>query len=873
MKPTSSRDLKAFRPDAELVLAARRGDKRAFVEIVARHQAMVCGIALGILGDFAASEDAGQEAFLTAWRKIHELREPDRLRAWLAQIARNAALGQLRRTRGRDALDEDLAVADDALAPDETAANEDDLAMVRSALLKLPEAYRLPMVLFYREGQSVAAVAQALELSEDAVKQRLARGREMLRERMAGLVETVLAHNRPTAVFTMLVAAAIGALAAPAAVAGSVFAAASVAGASTATSSTTSLFTAMSTSKAFLVASALVTVLCVPIGYQIYTAPMSAALRPKDPASQAERTLARADSALSLDNSRLLAEWRGLHERYGTNAQAMPLLYEAINQLKDRFRRQAFHAALIAEWVQVDPKGGLRFFLAKGLDSRQRRQFFEEWLASDPRAAVDGLLGGGTGWEAMARESLSEIARRLPARVSEIASRLPGPDGFWDNSVRDAFAVLADAGLPGAREAAEALTGPNRSQALAGIARTWAKTDLDAAISWAKSLPDGVDRNEIIRAALLGRATVDPASALELVGTVPSGGREAYFASTTGARVLSEAADANFDATVAWLQANPARLPGQDLDGLGAAVTERLNADPVQFLNLHAGDGSLSLLLPAIGSALLNNASGQRTAVWDWLQTQPDNQSTRALRQQVLNSAAWQDPGLAMRLVGDLPQNSEGDALVQELARNLFNGGSMLGRFDTLLAQAPDRLRQPLIHTAFELLSGASLDDPQPWLARLPLLPDAERAQAMDSIARAWAVQRPEEAAGWANSLTPADSRNGAVAAVASTWAHSDPYGAADWLATLPAGAERDASAQAFVAAVADKFPQEAWTWALSISDPTQRNGAAEQALKAMAVRDPATARQWIETGPFPAEAKAAMLTELSQLNQAPKPH
>src|ERR1044071_8653508 len=94
--------------DVDLVRAARRGDKRAFVEIVARHQAMVCGIALGILGDFAASEDAGQEAFLTAWRKFHELREPERLRAWLAQIARNAALGQLRRKKPHDILDEDL---------------------------------------------------------------------------------------------------------------------------------------------------------------------------------------------------------------------------------------------------------------------------------------------------------------------------------------------------------------------------------------------------------------------------------------------------------------------------------------------------------------------------------------------------------------------------------------------------------------------------------------------------------------------------------------------------------------------------------------------------------------------------------------------
>src|SRR5688500_7424450 len=72
-------------PDAELVRSARRGDKRAFVEIVARHQAMVTGVALGILKDFAASEDAAQEAFLTAWRKMHDLQHPERLRGWLGR--------------------------------------------------------------------------------------------------------------------------------------------------------------------------------------------------------------------------------------------------------------------------------------------------------------------------------------------------------------------------------------------------------------------------------------------------------------------------------------------------------------------------------------------------------------------------------------------------------------------------------------------------------------------------------------------------------------------------------------------------------------------------------------------------------------------
>src|SRR5881296_4528280 len=112
-------------PDAELVHAARRGDKRAFVEIVARHQAMVCGIALGVLGDFAASEDAGQEAFLTAWRKFHELREPERLRAWLGQIARHAALGHLRRQRGHCALEDAPDLPDESAGPDEQAATEE----------------------------------------------------------------------------------------------------------------------------------------------------------------------------------------------------------------------------------------------------------------------------------------------------------------------------------------------------------------------------------------------------------------------------------------------------------------------------------------------------------------------------------------------------------------------------------------------------------------------------------------------------------------------------------------------------------------------------------------------------------------------------
>ena len=847
-------------PDADLVRGSCRGDRRAFVEIVARHQAMVCGITLGILGDFAASEDAAQEAFLQAWRQLAELREPERLRGWLAQIARNAALAHLRRRRDHAALPEDLAVADDAPGPDEAAASAEEAALVRASLADLPETYRLPLVLYYREGQSVRAVAETLGLTEDAVKQRLARGREMLRDRMSSLVETVLVRTQPTAVFTMAVAAAIGALTAPAAVASGVFTATSAAGAPATTSWTSTLLTAMSTSKAVLVTAALAALVCVPVGYQLRTEPLSPAVTNAVPEAAAPSAAVATNTVPTFDDSVLIAEWRALHERYGTNAAAMPALYQAIAALKDPFRRRAFQAALAAEWAQVDPAGGLKFMLGKGPDATQRQQFFEEWMARDPRTAVQALMAGGKGWKEVARECLPEIARQAPDRVADITSRLPKAESSWDREVRDAFAILAESTLESARKAAESVTGPNREQALAGVAQGWAKRDLNQAIAWAKALPEGTDRNEIIRAALVGKATVDPAAALDLVGTVPGGAREDYFASSTAARVLQAGAKADFDATVAWLAAHPARFGREDIYGMVEGVTERLNADPTGFLAARAADGSLGALQPAIENALLNEAGAQRASVWEWLKTQPNTEVTRLMKQDVLQTAAWQEPALALQWVADLPRTPEGDAQANELALHLLTGNDGLGRFDTLLSQAPERLRQMLIENAFtRFLGPGSLDNPQVWIARLPLLSDASRPQGIESIARAWAGQSPEEAAGWAGTLAQGEDRKGALGAVATAWAAKDAHGAADWVASLPPGADRDHGAASLVWAVADQYPREAWEWALSINDTTERSRAASSAVRAMAARDLATARQWAATGPFAPATRASL--------------
>lgn len=190
--------------DHRLVEMHLGGDRAAFREIVERHQAMVCAIALSGCGDPGRSEDIGQEVFLAAWKQLPQLREPDKLRGWLGGIARNlahTAARQQQRTPTARASEIDVDAAGPELSPREETARAEEAALMWRALEGIPEIYREPMILFYRERESAAAVAAALEISEETVRQRLVRGRALLTERMAALVEETLVRSAPTAVF------------------------------------------------------------------------------------------------------------------------------------------------------------------------------------------------------------------------------------------------------------------------------------------------------------------------------------------------------------------------------------------------------------------------------------------------------------------------------------------------------------------------------------------------------------------------------------------------------------------------------------------------------------------------------------------------
>lgn len=204
--------------EIELLKASIQGNTAAFENLVKNYQSFICAITYSATGDVGKSEELAQETFFSAWRDLAQLKDLNKFRGWLSSIARNLIRNSFR-SQERDIMSKatsmdhvkDAGIRDSE--PTEIAITAERQAVVKQALQQIPTKYREPLVLFYRQEQSVKEVAKQLELSEEAVKQRLSRGRNMLKEQVAAIVETTIRRTGPSIVFTAAVVAALPAIA------------------------------------------------------------------------------------------------------------------------------------------------------------------------------------------------------------------------------------------------------------------------------------------------------------------------------------------------------------------------------------------------------------------------------------------------------------------------------------------------------------------------------------------------------------------------------------------------------------------------------------------------------------------------------------
>src|SRR5262245_24005888 len=153
------------------------GDEVAFARIVADHHDAMARIAYLVCGDLDIAEEAEQSAWAVAYRRLKDLRDPDRLRPWLMSIAANEAR-QIARSRRRRGVRE-VAVVDPGAAPDTDGVATIDLA---NALARLDPKDRAIVGLRFVGGFESAEIGQALGMSASAVRVRLHRALARLRK-------------------------------------------------------------------------------------------------------------------------------------------------------------------------------------------------------------------------------------------------------------------------------------------------------------------------------------------------------------------------------------------------------------------------------------------------------------------------------------------------------------------------------------------------------------------------------------------------------------------------------------------------------------------------------------------------------------------
>jgi RNA polymerase sigma factor (sigma-70 family) len=144
----------------------------------------VLRLCVRVLGDSPDAEDAFQAAFLVLARRASSLSRPELLGNWLYGVAYRTALkvradAARRQTSGRDGH------AVDCANPAEEAAGRELRRMLDYELSRLPDRYRVPVVLHYLEGYTQEEVAQLLGCPRNTIATRLARARERLRGRLA----------------------------------------------------------------------------------------------------------------------------------------------------------------------------------------------------------------------------------------------------------------------------------------------------------------------------------------------------------------------------------------------------------------------------------------------------------------------------------------------------------------------------------------------------------------------------------------------------------------------------------------------------------------------------------------------------------------
>lgn len=175
--------------DATYARRVQDGDREAFRVLIERYEGMVFDLAHQYADSPEEAEDLAQDAFLRAYRRIEDLRKPDRFSSWLYGITLNRCRDYAKnvrretyafsRTEERDEAD---ALPGNSVGQDDALIAEERSEQLWKALDELSSTYATPFLLKYRDGMTYKAMSKRLDVSVSALKVRVHRARKKLRK-------------------------------------------------------------------------------------------------------------------------------------------------------------------------------------------------------------------------------------------------------------------------------------------------------------------------------------------------------------------------------------------------------------------------------------------------------------------------------------------------------------------------------------------------------------------------------------------------------------------------------------------------------------------------------------------------------------------
>ncbi len=192
--------------EVELARELMAGSAEAFDRFVDHFRSKIFQYSWLMCGQREDAEEVSQETLLKVFENFDQLREPERVRAWVFRIAKNACLMKRRKSvfaparelsldefipaTHRDGEQVKLEIADWSQLPDQKVLQAELKDVLHQAIQELPEIYRAVILLRDIEELSTEETAQILDVSADVVKQRLHRGRLAIRQKLDGYLQS-----------------------------------------------------------------------------------------------------------------------------------------------------------------------------------------------------------------------------------------------------------------------------------------------------------------------------------------------------------------------------------------------------------------------------------------------------------------------------------------------------------------------------------------------------------------------------------------------------------------------------------------------------------------------------------------------------------